>query len=101
LDYLRKQEDTGSCRRMLRIALFGELSLEEAVDLSQDRLLLQVELEFSKMAGRGLGFVSRQEQGFPGRLSVQYHTGMLNTELLISYSCPDFVKYTKISFRVL
>jgi hypothetical protein len=36
---LRKQEDTGSLRRKLRIALFGELSLEEAMDLSKDRLL--------------------------------------------------------------
>jgi hypothetical protein len=36
---LRKQEDTGSWRRKLRIALFGELSLEEAMDLSQDRML--------------------------------------------------------------
>jgi hypothetical protein len=40
---LRKQEDTGSCRRKLRIALFGELSLEEAMDLSQDRILLELE----------------------------------------------------------
>jgi hypothetical protein len=29
----------------LRIALYGELSLEEAVDLSQDRLLLHLDLE--------------------------------------------------------
>jgi hypothetical protein len=35
---LRKQEVTGSLRRKLRIALFGELSLEEAMDLRQDRL---------------------------------------------------------------
>jgi hypothetical protein len=41
LDDLRKQEDTGSWRK-LRIALFGELSLEEAMDLSQDRLLLDL-----------------------------------------------------------
>jgi hypothetical protein len=40
---LRKQEDTGSWRRKLRIALFGELSLEEAMNLSQDRLLLELE----------------------------------------------------------
>jgi hypothetical protein len=33
----------GSWRRKLRIALFGELSLEEAMDLSQDRLLLELE----------------------------------------------------------
>jgi hypothetical protein len=39
----RKQEDTGSWRRKLRIALFGELSLEEAMDLSQERLLLDLE----------------------------------------------------------
>jgi hypothetical protein len=39
---LRKQEDTGSWRRKLRIALFGEPSLEEAIDLSQDRLLLDL-----------------------------------------------------------
>jgi hypothetical protein len=39
---LRKQEDTGSWRRKLRIALFGELTLEEAMDLSQDRLLLEL-----------------------------------------------------------
>jgi hypothetical protein len=38
---LRKQEDTGSWRK-LRIALFGELSLEEAMDLSQDRPLLDL-----------------------------------------------------------
>jgi hypothetical protein len=37
----RKQEDTGSWRK-LRIALFVELSLEEAMDLSQDRLLLDL-----------------------------------------------------------
>jgi uncharacterized protein YhhL (DUF1145 family) len=36
---LKKKEDTGSWRRKLRIALFGELGLEEATDLSQDRLL--------------------------------------------------------------
>jgi hypothetical protein len=40
---LRKQEDTGSWRRKLRIALFRELSLEEVMDLSQDRLLLELE----------------------------------------------------------
>jgi hypothetical protein len=40
---LLKQEDTGSWRRKLRIALFGELSLEEAMDLSQDRLLPELE----------------------------------------------------------
>jgi hypothetical protein len=38
----RKQEDTGTWRK-LRIALFGELSLEEAMDLPQDRLLLDLE----------------------------------------------------------
>jgi hypothetical protein len=39
LDDLKEEEDTGSSRRKLRIALFGELSLGEAmVDLSQDRL---------------------------------------------------------------
>jgi hypothetical protein len=32
---LRKQEDTGSWRRKLMIVLFGELSLEEAMDLSE------------------------------------------------------------------
>jgi hypothetical protein len=37
---LRKQEDTGSWRRKLRIAFFGELSLEEAMDLSEDTILL-------------------------------------------------------------
>jgi hypothetical protein len=37
---LRKQEDTGSLRRELKIAPFGELSLEEAVDLSRDRQIL-------------------------------------------------------------
>jgi hypothetical protein len=37
---LRKQEDTGSGRRKLKIALFGELSLEEAIDLSRDRQIL-------------------------------------------------------------
>jgi hypothetical protein len=37
---LRKEEDTGSWRK-LRITLFGELSLEEAMDLSQHRLLLE------------------------------------------------------------
>jgi hypothetical protein len=35
---LRKQEDTGSWRK-LRIAIFGELSLEEAMDLSQDKTI--------------------------------------------------------------
>jgi hypothetical protein len=30
---------------MLKIALFGELSLEEAMDLSRDRLILELELE--------------------------------------------------------
>jgi hypothetical protein len=39
---LRKQEDTGSWRRKLRIALFGQLSLEETKDVSQDRLLLDL-----------------------------------------------------------
>jgi hypothetical protein len=39
---LRKQEDTGSSRRKLRIALFEELSLEEAMDLMRDRLLLNL-----------------------------------------------------------
>jgi hypothetical protein len=34
LDDWRKQEDTGSWSRKLRIALFGELSLEETIDLS-------------------------------------------------------------------
>jgi hypothetical protein len=38
----RKQKDTGSWRRKLRIKFFGELSLEEAMDLSQDRLLLEL-----------------------------------------------------------
>jgi hypothetical protein len=38
---LRKQEDTRNWRK-LRIALFGELSLEEVMDLSQDRLLLNL-----------------------------------------------------------
>jgi hypothetical protein len=38
---LRKQEDTGSRRRKLKIALFGELSLEEAIDLSRDRQILE------------------------------------------------------------
>jgi hypothetical protein len=32
----RTREDTGSCRRKLRIAVFRELSLEEVMDLSQD-----------------------------------------------------------------
>jgi hypothetical protein len=42
----RKQEDTGSWRRKLRIELFGKLSLEEAMNLSLDRLLLELlELE--------------------------------------------------------
>jgi hypothetical protein len=39
---LRKQEDTGSRRRKLKIALFGELSLEEAIDLSGDRQILEL-----------------------------------------------------------
>jgi hypothetical protein len=38
---LRKQEDTGSWRRKLKIALFGEFILEEAMDLSRDRQILQ------------------------------------------------------------
>jgi hypothetical protein len=38
---LSKQEDTGSSRRKLKIALFGELSLEEAIDLSGDRRILE------------------------------------------------------------
>jgi hypothetical protein len=42
----RKQEDTQSWRRKLRIALFGEASFEEAMDLSQDRLLLDLILYF-------------------------------------------------------
>jgi hypothetical protein len=42
---LRKQEDTGSWRRKLRIALLAELRLEEAMDLSQDRLLLELDGE--------------------------------------------------------
>jgi hypothetical protein len=41
---LRKQEDTGSSRRKLKIALFGELSLEEAMDLSRDRQILDLTL---------------------------------------------------------
>jgi hypothetical protein len=32
---------------MLRIALYGELSLEEAMDLSQDRLLLDLTIKAS------------------------------------------------------
>jgi hypothetical protein len=44
LDDLRKQEDTGSWRRKLRFTRFGELGLEEAMDLSQDRLLLDLNL---------------------------------------------------------
>jgi hypothetical protein len=39
---VRKQGDTGSWRRKLRIVLFGELSLKEVMDLSQDRLLLEL-----------------------------------------------------------
>jgi hypothetical protein len=35
-----KKKDTGSGRRKLKIALFGELSLEEAIDLSGDRQIL-------------------------------------------------------------
>jgi hypothetical protein len=42
LDDLKEQENTGSWRRKLRIALFGKLSLEEAMDLSQDRLLFDL-----------------------------------------------------------
>jgi hypothetical protein len=42
LDDLKEAEDTGSWRRTLRISLFEELSLEEAMDLSQDRLLLDL-----------------------------------------------------------
>jgi hypothetical protein len=38
---LRKQTDTGSWRK-LKIALFGELSLEEAIDLSRDRQILEI-----------------------------------------------------------
>jgi hypothetical protein len=41
---LGKQEDIGSSRGKLRIALFGELSLEEAVKLLQDRLLLDLDM---------------------------------------------------------
>jgi hypothetical protein len=41
-------KNTGNVRdasaRKLRIALFGELSLEEAMDLLQDRLLLETSL---------------------------------------------------------
>jgi hypothetical protein len=40
---LRKQEDAGSWRRKLKIALFGELSLEEAIDLSRDRQILDLD----------------------------------------------------------
>jgi hypothetical protein len=43
---LRKQEDTGSWRRKLMIALFGELCLEEEMDMTQDRLLLELERYF-------------------------------------------------------
>jgi hypothetical protein len=35
-----KDQDIGGWRRKLSIALFGELSLEEDMHLSQDRLLL-------------------------------------------------------------
>jgi hypothetical protein len=41
---LRKQEDTGSWRRKFRIAIFGDLRLEEAMDLSQDKLLLDLDI---------------------------------------------------------
>jgi hypothetical protein len=41
---LRKQEDTGSWRRKLRIALFGEISLEEAMDMSQDKTTTWLDL---------------------------------------------------------
>jgi hypothetical protein len=40
---LSKQEDTGSWRRKLRIVLFGELCLEGTMDLSQDRLLIDLD----------------------------------------------------------
>jgi hypothetical protein len=53
----RKQEDSGSWRRKLRITLFGELSLEEAMDLSQDRLLL--DLKFLQYAESKLSKFSR------------------------------------------
>jgi hypothetical protein len=41
----KKHEDTRSWSRKLRISLFGELSLKEAMDLSQDRLLLDLILD--------------------------------------------------------
>jgi hypothetical protein len=38
---------TGSWRRKLKIALFGELSLEEAMDLSRDRQILDLVTVYS------------------------------------------------------
>jgi hypothetical protein len=39
LDDLKEREDTHIWRRTLQISLYGELALEEALDLSWDRLL--------------------------------------------------------------
>jgi hypothetical protein len=39
--YLKDLLDTGSWRKKLKIALFGELGLEEAIDLSRDRQILE------------------------------------------------------------
>ena len=44
---LRKRQDTGSWKRKHRIALRWELTLEEAVDVSSDRLRNEI-LEFSR-----------------------------------------------------
>jgi hypothetical protein len=54
---LRKQEDTGSWRRKLKIALFGELSLEEAIDLSRDRQILEWLVSYSDTTSLSSGDV--------------------------------------------
>jgi hypothetical protein len=64
---LSKNRETHQWRkdwRKLNIALFGELRLEEAMDLSRDRLILELE-HFS--VGWGLGYLSRYSYELDGR----------------------------------
>jgi hypothetical protein len=46
----------------LKIALFGKLSLEEAMDLSRDRLILELELT-RQLLGKNSPIVARQRLG--------------------------------------
>jgi hypothetical protein len=83
----RKQEDNGSWRRKLRIALFGELSLERAMDLSQDRLLLH----FSRSIASSKTTPSMHEKShtcivFAGKLQSYFQLRVYN-----AHKCHTFL----------